>query len=97
MADGNYPNTGVLWKSKYYISGGNKPYMTGSLEIDEDVINYINSQYPGPVKLELAAWTKTGKGGMFLSLKVQPPKDDRQQERPAQQERRPDLDDEVPF
>jgi hypothetical protein len=74
----NFTNRGFLSKNRYKQPDSQQPDYTGKLDID-------GASY------ELAAWAREKDGRKYLSLKVQPTRD---QDRPAPTR---DLDESFPF
>jgi hypothetical protein len=76
----DYPNSGSMFvrdkKSEKAADYG------GDFTIDAEVLDYVIKQYERglPVKLELSAWSRQGRNNTkFLSLKVDTPWSERQQ------------------
>ena len=68
------PNTGVLFANDTKKSE-NHPDMRGSVDIDRNLlIDQLKKHTTGPIKIAVAAWTKTSKDGLkFLSLSASEP------------------------
>jgi hypothetical protein len=78
----NYPNSGALFSQQK--KSQNSPDMTGNVVVSEDVLDYIlNHANQGEVKLEISGWRRQAQSGTnFVSLKINIPYAERQQENP---------------
>ena len=68
-----YPNSGFLVPRK---AEGNQPSFTGTINIGEDLVDYINKKYKegGDIILDLAGWTKqSAKGSKYISVSIKKP------------------------
>ena len=69
----SYPNSGFLLPRK---AEGQQPNCTGTINIGEDLVDYINKKYKegGEIILDLAGWTrKSEKGDKYLSVSIKKP------------------------
>jgi hypothetical protein len=75
----SYPNSGALFSQQK--KSQNAPDMNGNIVISEDVLDYVlKMAQQGEVKLEISGWRRQAQSGVnFLSLKVQTPYAERQQ------------------
>ena len=82
MTDYSSRPGGVLFPNR--DASGNKPSHSGNIVLSEDALRYAVAEVKAgrPAKLEIAAWTKQGRNGDFLSIGE--PKQPR--ERPQQSE-----------
>jgi hypothetical protein len=92
----SYPNSGFLLPRK---AEGKQPNCTGTINIGEDLVDYINKKYKegGDIILDLAGWTrKSEKGDKYLSVTIKKPYV--KQEGSEQPSKRVTVqDDEIPF
>lgn len=68
-----YPNSGFLVPRK---AEGKQPTCTGTINIGEDLVDYINKKYKegGEIILDLAGWTKqSAKGSKYISVSIKKP------------------------
>ena len=71
----SYPNSGFLLPRK---AEGKQPNCTGTINIGEDLVDYINKKYKegGEIILDLAGWTRLSeKGAKYLSVSIKKPYD----------------------
>jgi len=92
----SYPNSGFLLPRK---AEGKQPNCTGTINIGEDLVDYINKKYKegGDIILDLAGWTrKSEKGDKYLSVTIKKPYV--KQEGSEQPSKRVTVqDEEIPF
>ena len=92
----SYPNSGFLLPRK---AEGKQPNCTGTINIGEDLVDYINKKYKegGEIILDLAGWTrKSEKGDKYLSVSIKKPYVKQEgSEKPSK--RATVQDDEIPF
>jgi len=68
-----YPNSGFLVPRK---AEGKQPTCTGTINIGEDLVDYINKKYKEgeEIILDLAGWTKqSAKGTKYISVSIKKP------------------------
>ena len=68
-----YPNSGFLVPRK---AEGKQPHCTGTINIGEDLVDYINRRYKSgeEIILDLSGWTKTSaKGSKYISVSIKKP------------------------
>jgi len=68
-----YPNSGFLVPRK---AEGKQPGWTGTINIGEDLVDYINKKYKEgeEIILDLAGWTKqSAKGTKYISVSIKKP------------------------
>jgi hypothetical protein len=91
-----YPAGGILNKSQR----DKGPEYYGSLEIDEELFEYLKFKIEGEgetrPRLELSGWKKDGNQGPFISLKPQIPYKEREAARPQKATRSREEYDEEP-
>lgn len=73
----NNPGRGVLWPNRYKQSQTDgKPNYNGTLNVGQEVINYLMQYGPNALELELSAWVQKSSDPnqrSFLSVSVQVP------------------------
>lgn len=68
-----YPNSGALFPNKFKKSDAH-PNVRGTIKIERSLLKELMSEADGElIEVELSGWTKEGRDGKFLSLKVGKP------------------------
>lgn len=89
-----YPNTGALFRTQEK-KHEKAPDMFGDMKFDKAfLLDLIENSTEQLVTVKLGAWTKEGKNGKFLSLKVDTYK---KPENNVRQDASPSSDDDLPF
>jgi hypothetical protein len=89
----DYKNTGILFHNDRKKTD-KYPDFSGECELDADVVRHLiaNGKAGKPMKLRIAGWKKQGGKGPFISLKLEPPR-----EQQPQPERSFDTTDDPPW